>query len=98
VKSYGLTMSSKPRGKGSSDYAHRLAYESTPEQIHKRSLRNQARRKAIKAGIIKPGDSRDVGHKKALDKGGSNSVSNIHAESVAHNRGYARDKHNNPKH
>ena len=57
-------------------------YHSKPEQIHKRSLRNQARRKMG----LKTGDPREVDHVKPLDKGGSNKRSNLRITSRRANR------------
>lgn len=57
-------------------------YHGKPEQIHNRSLRNQARREL---GLSK-GDSREVDHIKPLSKGGSNARSNLRAVSRATNR------------
>ena len=57
-------------------------YHGKPEQRKKRSLRNKARRKLG----LKVGDSREVDHKRALSKGGSNSKSNLRAISREKNR------------
>ncbi len=57
-------------------------YHGKPEQIHNRSLRNQARREL---GLSK-GDSREVDHIKPLSKGGSNARSNLRAVSRTTNR------------
>lgn len=57
-------------------------YQGKPEQIHNRSLRNQARREL---GLAK-GDSREVDHIKPLSKGGSNTRSNLRAVSRTTNR------------
>lgn len=57
-------------------------YHGRPEQIRKRSLRNQARRKL---GLAK-GDPREADHIKPLAKGGSNSHSNLRAVSLRTNR------------
>lgn len=57
-------------------------YQGKPEQIHNRSLRNQARRKL---GLAK-GDSREVDHIKPISKGGTNSRSNLRAISREVNR------------
>jgi hypothetical protein len=73
------------------NYAEEYAkYQGTPQQIHNRSLRNQARAKLIKAGVVKKGDGKDVGHIKALGKGGTNRRSNLEPQSVATNRSFAR--------
>ena len=66
------------------------AYQGTPAQIHNRSLRNQARAKLVKTGAVKKGDGNDVGHIKALGKGGSNSVTNLQPQTVSSNRSFAR--------
>lgn len=57
-------------------------YHSNPLQIHRRSLRNQARRKLG----LKKGDPREADHITALDKGGTNSLSNLRAVSLKTNR------------
>ena len=73
------------------NYAQEYAkYQGTPEQIHNRSLRNQARAKLVKAGAVKKGDGKDVGHIKALGKGGANTRSNLEPQSVSANRSFAR--------
>ena len=38
-------------------------YQGQAKQIAKRNSRNKARRMALKAGIVKPGDKKDVAHK-----------------------------------
>lgn len=73
------------------DYKKEYAnYQGSPEQIHNRSLRNQARRKLAAAGVVKKGDGKDVGHIKALGRGGTNSRTNLEAQSVSANRSFAR--------
>ena len=57
-------------------------YQGKPEQIHNRSLRNQARREM---GLSK-GDPREVDHKKPLSRGGSNAKSNLRVTSRTENR------------
>lgn len=57
-------------------------YHGKPENIKKRAQRNAARRKMG----LKPGDPREVDHKKPLAKGGSNSKKNLRAVSRATNR------------
>ena len=65
-------------------------YNSRPEQVKARTERNQARSAAKKAGINVAG--KDVDHKRALSKGGSNSLSNLHAVSASSNRSFSRNK------
>ena len=69
-------------------------YQGTPEQIKKRTERNAARAKLMKAGKVKKGDGMDVAHIKAIDKGGS--IKNgVKAEKASANRSFKRDaKHN----
>lgn len=82
----------KPR-----DYKKEYArYQGRPEQIHNRSLRNQARREMIKEGKARVGDGKDVDHRVPLDRGGSNDESNLRVISKRANRGYRRDSKNNP--
>jgi hypothetical protein len=65
---------------------HGKTYQAKPEQIKKRSARNQARSTLKKAGVKVAG--KDVGHKKPLSKGGSNARSNLKVQSKASNRGH----------
>ena len=69
-------------------------YQGTPEQIKKRTERNAARAKLMKAGKVKKGDGMDAAHIKAIDKGGS--IKNgVKAEKASANRSFKRDaKHN----
>lgn len=83
----------KPR-----DYKKEYAqYHSKPEQKHNRALRNAARREMEDRGLVRKGDGKDVDHKKPLDSGGSNSISNLRVLSKAKNRGYRRDSKNQPR-
>lgn len=52
--------------------------------------RKRARRKALKLGMVKPGQ--DLDHKKPLSKGGSNALSNLRAQSPSKNRSFPRNK------
>lgn len=71
----------KPR-----DYKKEYEWQGTPEQIHKRSLRNQARKKVIaklgKAAVL----GKDVDHKRPLKNGGGNGISNLRVQSISVNR------------
>jgi 5-methylcytosine-specific restriction endonuclease McrA len=54
----------------------------SPEKIHQRSLRNQARR-----GMgLRKGDKREVDHIKPLSRGGGNGLRNLRAVSFKTNR------------
>lgn len=79
------------------DYKEEYArYQGKPEQIKNRAQRNAARAEMMKAGKAHKGDGKDVGHKRAIDNGGTNAAGNLAIQSVASNRGYKRDKKNNP--
>ena len=67
-------------------------YQGTPEQIHNRSERNQARAAMVKAGKAHKGDGKDVDHKQPLIKGGSNAASNLRVQSKTQNRSFPRTK------
>lgn len=52
--------------------------------------RNRARTAAIKAGRVERNDGKDLAHKKAVSKGGSNAQSNLRVESASKNRSFPR--------
>ena len=58
------------------------SYHAKPKQIKNRAARNKAR----KVFGLKPGDKREVDHKKPLSKGGGNSRKNLRAVSLKTNR------------
>jgi 5-methylcytosine-specific restriction endonuclease McrA len=51
--------------------------QSSKKAIKQRSLRNKARRKMSKLGLVKKGDGKHVDHIKPLSKGGSNGRKNL---------------------
>lgn len=80
------------------DYKKEYAeYHSRPEQKKNRAQRNAARREMEERGLVRKGDGKDVDHKKPIDRGGSNDVSNLRVLSRAKNRGYRRDSKNQPR-
>jgi len=71
---------------------HGRTYQATPEQKKKRAKRNAARasvKKTKGAAAIK---GKDVGHKRPLSKGGSNSKGNLKVQSKKQNRGHGMTK------
>ena len=77
---------------GKRDYKREYnKYHKRPKQRHNRSLRNIARREYETTHGNLP-TSVDVDHRRPLDKGGSNSVSNLRARSRAANRSFRRNK------
>lgn len=51
--------------------------------------RHKLRRKALKLGMVKPGQ--DLDHKKPLSKGGSNTIRNARATTPSENRSFKRN-------
>lgn len=75
------------------DYArHYRDYQGKPEQIAKRSQRNQARDKMEKQVGKAALQGKDVGHKVGIKSGGSNARANLRVESVAKNRGWQKKR------
>lgn len=68
------------------------AYQGTAQAKKDRAQRNKARRMMIKAGKAKKGDGKDVGHIKAMGKGGKSVMSNLKMQSKAENRSFRRGK------
>ena len=61
-------------------------YHGTAAYRKRRSLRVLARRKLEKDGRVRKGDGKDVDHKRALSKGGTNSLRNLRVVSRHMNR------------
>jgi ferredoxin-fold anticodon binding domain-containing protein len=76
----------------------KLAYmaqrQKSEEEVDKRVARNKARREAIREGVVKVGDNKEVDHKKMLDQGGSHGKSNTRVVSAEENRAWRKK---NPK-
>lgn len=73
------------------NYQQENKYKSTPEQIHKRVLRNKARREALKRGLVHLHDNKEIDHKVPLSKGGSNARSNLRVVSASSNDSFKRN-------
>ena len=73
------------------DYKQENKYKSTPEQIHKRVLRNKARAEAEAKGVVHKGDGKQVDHKTPLSKGGSNAPSNLRVVAHGANESFKRN-------
>jgi 5-methylcytosine-specific restriction endonuclease McrA len=58
---------------------------SSPKAVKQRSLRNKARRKMAKLGLVKKGDGKHVDHIKPLSRGGSNGKKNLRVISAKSN-------------
>ena len=78
---------------GKRDYKRENAlYNSKPTQKKNRAQRNKARTMMVKAGKAKKGDGMDVGHIKAMSKGGLSKMFNLQMQSKAENRSFAKTK------
>ena len=62
----------------------------SPLRKKKRAMRNKARRVALKAGLVKKGDGKDVDHKDGNAM--NNKRSNLSVKSAKSNRSYPRTK------
>jgi len=85
---------------GKRDYKKELAWEHTKKKnrVKDRAQRNAARstvakKKGVKATSIKG----DVGHKKAVSRGGKNSLSNLFVQNPGKNRSFSRNKNGSMK-
>ena len=61
-----------------------------PLRVKKRAKRNQARRVALKAGLVKKGDGKDVHHRDGNAM--NNKRGNLSVKSAKSNRSYSRTK------
>lgn len=52
-------------------------YHSSKKAKSQRAMRNTARRRMMKAGLVKKGDGKHVDHIKPLSKGGTNGKKNL---------------------
>jgi hypothetical protein len=66
--------------------AYDKKYQATPEEVHKRVMRNKARREMLRIHGKAALKGKDVDHKKALSAGGSGAMSNLRIRSVHSNR------------
>jgi len=57
------------------DYAYDREYEASEEQKHRRAIRNKHRREALRKGIVKKGDNKDVHHSNKEDLSGIRIIS-----------------------
>ncbi len=62
------------------------AYDGSPRRKKDRAARNKARNEAKKKGLVRKGDGKDVGHKRALASGGSRGTKNTKIVSASKNR------------
>ena len=73
------------------DYQHEYAIES-PERREARAMRKQARRDLVKKYGERALEGKDVGHRLAISRGGTNALSNLEVQSPRNNRSFSRTK------
>jgi hypothetical protein len=78
---------------GKRDYKRELQWEKKkrPNRVKDRAQRNAARATVAKSKGVTPTQLKgDVGHKKAISKGGKNTASNLQVQDPGKNRSFAR--------
>ena len=79
---------------GRRDYRRELDWEKKkkPNRVKDRAQRNAARATVAKSKGVKPTAIKgDVGHKKAVSKGGQNGLANLFVQSPGANRSFSRN-------
>ena len=85
---------------GKRDYRRELQWEKDHKKnrVKDRALRNAARSTVAKSRGVKATSIKgDVGHKKAVSRGGKNGLANLFVQSAATNRSFARNKNGSMK-
>lgn len=76
---------------GKRDYAREYEkYHGSEKQKKNRAQRNKARDMMEKAGKAHKGDGKDVGHLKALSKGGLSQMYNLQMQNKSKNRSFSK--------
>ena len=70
----------------------KAAYNRRPEIQDRRVQNNAARREALREGLVKKGDGKDVAHRVALDNGGGNTKGNLTVQDRTTNRGWRKGR------
>ena len=84
-----MPYTKKVAGESVRDYDRQYKeYDGKPSVKKDRAARNAARAKLKAKGVDVTG--KDVDHKRALSKGGSNDVANLRAVSASKNRSFSR--------
>ena len=80
---------------GKRDYKRELQWEKKkkPNRVKDRAQRNSARAAVAKAKGTTPKNLKgDVGHRKAVSKGGQNGLANLFVQNPGANRSFSRNK------
>lgn len=78
---------------GKRDYKRELSWEKAkkPNRVKDRAQRNGARAMIVAAKGKSAVAGKDVGHKKAISKGGANTLLNLFSQSPSANRSFSRN-------
>ena len=85
---------------GKRDYKKELQWEHTKKKnrVKDRAQRNAARAQvAAKKGVKPTSIAGDVGHKKAVSRGGKNGLANLFVQNPGENRSFSRNKNGSMK-
>lgn len=74
------------------DYAQEWKTAKRRNEDEGNAKRHKLRRKAVKLGMVKPNDGKDIDHKRPLSKGGANTISNARVTTKSENRSFPRNK------
>ncbi len=88
-------MKKLANGKSVRDYRAELNWEKKkkPNRVKDRAQRNAARATVAKEKGVSPKSlGGDVGHKRAVSKGGKNGLANLFVQDPAQNQSFARNK------
>lgn len=78
---------------GKRDYDREANWEKTKKRsrLKDRVQRVQARREALREGIVKKHDGKHLDHKTPISKGGTNARSNLRVVSASNNMSFSRN-------
>ncbi len=74
------------------DYAREAETAKQRGEDKDSAMRHRARYQLEKEGKVHRNDGKDVGHKTAVKRGGTNAPSNLEVQSKTENRSFARNK------
>lgn len=73
------------------DYKQEAATAKARGENEDDAARHKLRRQAVKEGVVKPKDGKDLDHKVPLSKGGANTLANARPTSPSDNRSFSRN-------
>lgn len=78
------------------DYSKEAAY--LRRTVKQRVERNRARREAMKKGLVRVGDGKDVDHITPISQGGTSTPGNVRVVTDNANRSFARNSDSSMRH